>query len=55
MDKVYTLDDLKKMSQAEIAVVLSKATKISGTAVVKRADGSVKYDAPEKAGEYGEK
>jgi hypothetical protein len=42
------------MQPGELSALLLKATKISGTAVVRRADGSNKYDDPALAGQYGE-
>jgi len=40
----YSLDDLKKMTVAELNDVLMKKPKIRGTVVVRRADGTPKYD-----------
>ena len=52
--RVYTLDDLAKMPRARADALIAKATKIEGTAVVRGADGKIKYDKPELAGTYGE-
>ncbi len=52
--KTYTLEDLEKMPKADAELILAKAVKIEGTAVVKRADGTIKYDEPEMRGSYGE-
>ena len=46
--------DLARMSPGDLNALLLRATKIEGTAVVRRADGSIKYDQPELAGSYGE-
>ena len=43
----YSLDELKKMPAGKVNVILGKA-KIRGTAVIRRADGSIKYDNQEK-------
>jgi len=50
----YTADDLRKMTVGEAKVVLAKACRIEGTAVVRRADGSVRYDDVTLAGTYHE-
>jgi hypothetical protein len=53
MTKTYNIEDLKNMDPAEVNVLLSKG-KIEGKAVVKRADGSIKYDNPNAVGQYEE-
>lgn len=53
MSKTYTMEELKSMDPAEVNVLLSKG-KIEGKAVVKRADGSIKYDNPNAVGQYEE-
>ena len=54
--KTITLNkqQLDKMNPDELCDLLLKAHKVSATAVVRRADGSVKYDNPQLAGTYGE-
>lgn len=55
MQKItLTKDELDRMNPAELNALLLKAQKIEATAVVRRADGSIKYDQPELAGTYGE-
>lgn len=49
-----TREQLKKMSKDELTKLLLSAEKIEATAVVRRADGSIKYDDPSLAGKYGE-
>ena len=49
-----TKAELDEMSQADLSALLLKAAKVEGTAVVRRADGSIKYDDPALAGTYGE-
>lgn len=39
-----TQADLDAMPEPELKLLLGKAVKIKGTAVVRRADGSIKYD-----------
>jgi len=50
----YTKEQFDAMPPAEQNNVLLAATKIEGKAVVKRADGSIKYDDESLRGSYGE-
>lgn len=50
----YTREELLAMPKAEAQALIRKAVKIKGTAVVQRADGSIKYDDPSRAGQYHE-
>jgi len=52
--KTYTREDLEAMTPEEVNNVLMKMCKIEGTGVVKRADGTIKYDNLEFKGTYGE-
>lgn len=54
--KTITLNkqQLDRMSPDELCNLLLKAHEVKATAVVRRKDGSVKYDNPEFAGTYGE-
>lgn len=52
--KTYTLEDLAAMPKDEAMATFLKAVKIEGSAVVRRADGSIKYDDPALAGTYKE-
>jgi len=52
--KTYNQDELKAMSPEERNALFMIATKITGTAVVRRADNSVKYDNPDLKGTYNE-
>lgn len=56
MDKQIKLTkrELDAMSDTELTNLLLKASKVEATCVVRRADGSIKYDRPELAGSYGE-
>lgn len=56
MDKKITLTkrELDAMSDTELTNLLLKASQVTATCVVRRADGSIKYDRPELAGSYGE-
>lgn len=65
MDKKQTLvtetfsrEQLLAMPADKLAALLEKAqrpdVKFTGQAVVRKADGSIKYDDPSKAGSYGE-
>lgn len=49
-----TRAELDAMSREQISNLLLKATKVEATAVVRRADGSIRYDDPTLAGTYGE-
>jgi hypothetical protein len=52
--KTYTKEELDQMPSDEMINVMLKATKIEGKGVVRRADGTIKYDKPERKGAYGE-
>lgn len=47
-EKTYTMEDLQKMTVKEVNEVFTKKPKIRGTAIVRRADGSAKYDNKER-------
>jgi len=55
-EKTITLtkEELDRMPEEELCSLLMKASRVQATAVVRRADGSIKYDNPELAGTYGE-
>ncbi len=50
----YTKADLDAMPPEQANNLMMLAAKIEGKGVVKRADGTVKYDDPALAGSYGE-
>ena len=50
----YTQDDLKAMDKTQAMNVFMSRVKIKGTAVLRRADGSIKYAASASPGTYGE-
>ena len=50
----FTKAELDAMSDEQLTNLLLKVSKVTATAVVRRADGSIKYDRPELAGQYGE-
>jgi len=55
--RTFTREQLKGMPLADVVKLVGEVdpnTKLKITAVVKRADGSVKYDAGAKPGDYGE-
>lgn len=52
--RTYTPEELAAMSRDDIARLLLRAVKIEATCVVRRADGSIKYDDPSLAGTYHE-
>jgi hypothetical protein len=55
--KTFTREQLSKMSVEDLVKLIGEAgpnAKFTGTAVVKRADGSIKYDDESKKGEFGE-
>lgn len=56
MDKQIKLTkrEIDAMSDEQLTNLLLKASKVEATCVVRRADGSIKYDRPELAGTYGE-
>ncbi len=51
---IYTKEELQAMSPEAAHNLMMLATKIEGHAVVRRADGSIKYDDPAFAGTYHE-
>ena len=54
MEITLSKDEIDEMDVEEFQNLLRIAVNMSGTAVVRRADGSIKYDNPELAGTYGE-
>jgi len=55
--KTFTKEQLSQMSVDDLVRLIGEAgpdAKFTGTAVVRRADGSVKYDDESKKGEFGE-
>lgn len=49
-----TKSDLDAMSAEDVNNLLLRAQRVEATCVVRRQDGSIKYDRPELAGTYGE-
>lgn len=49
-----TPEQIAKMDREEFSRLILRATKIEATCVVRRADGSIRYDKPELAGTYHE-
>lgn len=49
-----TREKIEAMPKEQLSALLMAAHKVEATAVVRRADGSIKYDRPELAGTYGE-
>ncbi len=49
-----TREQIEAMPKDEFAKLILSAHKIEAKAVVRRADGNIKYDRPELAGTYGE-
>lgn len=55
-ERVITQSEFEAMSEAEQNVILNHPmAKMKGTAVVRRADGSIKYDSDAEPGKYHEK
>ena len=57
LTKTYTKEDLMKMTADEVEGLIERAgkdIKFHGTAVVRRADGTIRYDDASQAGKYGE-
>lgn len=53
--KTYSAEEFFGLPEAEQRAILKHpAVKMQGTAVVRKADGSVKYDDDAKAGDYHE-
>jgi len=56
--ETFTREQLLKMDADDLAALVGKANRPGsssfGQAVVRKADGSIKYDNPERAGTYGE-
>ncbi len=57
-DKIILGSDIKNMSPRESSALMAAArigrVKVTGTAVVRGADGNARYDNPDRAGQYGE-
>lgn len=51
----YTKEQFEALPPAEQNDVLIKMVKIEGKAIVRRADGSIKYDDETLRGTYGER
>lgn len=49
-----TRADIERMPIEEFNSLIMAAYKVEAKAVVRRKDGSIKYDRPELAGTYGE-
>jgi uncharacterized protein YqhQ len=54
IERTFTSEELATMSEQQVNNVMMVATKVEGKGVVRRADGSIKYDNPERKGTYGE-
>jgi hypothetical protein len=56
--ETFTRKQLLEMDADKLAELVGKATRPGSTsfgqAVVRKADGTIKYDNPERAGTYGE-
>lgn len=55
--RTFTKEQLEAMSVDDLVKLIGEAgpdAKFKGTAVVRKADGSVKYDNESRKGEYGE-
>lgn len=52
--RTYAPQELAAMSRDDLAQLFLRAVKIEATCVVRRADGSIKYDDPSLAGTYHE-
>ena len=55
--RTFTKKQLEAMSVEDLVKLIGEAgpnAKFRGTAVVRRADGSIKYDNEARKGEYGE-
>jgi len=51
---VYDQDDIAAMTPDEVINIMMLKPKIEGVGVVKRADGTIKYDDESTRGSYGE-
>jgi hypothetical protein len=47
-DITLTAAEIEAMPSRDLVNLLMRATKVTGTAAVRRADGSIKYDEPSK-------
>ena len=58
VSETFTREQLLKMDPDQLAALLGKAARpdvqFLGKGVVRRKDGTIKYDYPERAGQYGE-
>ena len=57
-DMIVLSSDIPNMSPRESSMLMAAANlgrvKVSGSAVVRGADGNARYDEPKRAGQYGE-
>ncbi len=54
--RTITLEELRAMPEAEQRVILNHPmAKMEGTAVVRKADGTIRYDDDAEPGDYHEK
>ena len=57
-DKPISANDIRAMSPAERVALGNLAqmgqVRVSGTAVVRKADGNIRYEDPKQAGKYNE-
>ncbi len=55
-ERTITMDELAAMPEAEQRAILKHpAVKMKGTAVVRKADGTIRYDEDAEPGKYHEK
>lgn len=55
--KTFTREQLKAMSVDDLVKLIGEAgpdARFKGTAVVRKSDGSIKYDNEDRIGKYGE-
>lgn len=52
--RTLTAAEILAMTPEEFNNVIAEAVEVRGTAVVRSADGKIKYDDPSRAGEFGE-
>lgn len=52
--QTFTKEDLEAMTPEAANNLMMLATEIEGTGVVRKADGTIKYDSDARPGTYGE-
>jgi len=52
--ETFTREQIEAMDPDKLQSLLSRAVKMEGVGVVRKADGTIRYDKDAKPGDYGE-